>query len=124
MKLVHRKKTSYKTVSRLKKKIRIRKKLFGTDERPRLNVYRSAKHIYAQIVDDVTGNTLVEASTLTIELQGSTGSKAAAKAVGVELAKRAGSKKIKGVLFDRNGFSYHGRIQALADGAREGGLNF
>lgn len=124
MKLVIRKRTSDKAKSRAKKKVRIRKKIYGHQERPRLNVFRSARHIYAQVIDDVTGRTLVEASSLTIKLDGSTGSKAAAKAVGLEIAKRAKEKNIKGVVFDRNCFRFHGRVQALADGAREGGLDF
>lgn len=110
---------------RLKKKVRLRKKLYGTTERPRLSVFRSARHIYAQLIDDATGKTLVEASSLTAKVEGGgNGSKAAAKAIGVEIAKRALSKNVKAVVFDRNGFQYHGRIQALADGAREGGLQF
>lgn len=110
---------------RLKKKVRLRKKLYGTTERPRLSVFRSARHIYAQLIDDASGKTLVEASSLTAKVEGGgNGSKAAAKAIGIEIAKRALTKNVKAVVFDRNGFQYHGRIQALADGAREGGLQF
>lgn len=110
---------------RLKKKVRLRKKLYGTTERPRLSVFRSARHIYAQLIDDASGKTLVEASSLTAKVEGGgNGSKAAAKAIGIEIAKRALTKNVKAVVFDRNGFQYHGRIQALADGAREGGLLF
>lgn len=124
MKLIIKRKTSDKAKARAKKKVRIRKKIFGFEERPRLNVFRSARHIYAQIIDDISGKTLIEASTLTTKVEGSTGSREAAKAIGLELAKRAKEKNIVGVVFDRNGFRFHGRIQALADGAREGGLNF
>lgn len=124
MKLVIKKRMSDKAKSRAKKKVRIRKKVYGSEDRPRLNVFRSSRHIYAQVVDDSNGKTIVEASTLTIKLEGSTSSKAAAKAVGVELAKRAKEKSIASVVFDRNGFRFHGRIQSLADGAREGGLSF
>jgi large subunit ribosomal protein L18 len=109
---------------RLKKKVRLRKKIFGTAERPRLSVFRSARHVYAQLIDDAAGQTLAEASSLTAKVEGGKGSKGAAKAIGVEIAKRAQAKNIKAVIFDRNGFQYHGRIQALADGAREGGLQF
>ncbi len=115
---------SSKARLRLKKKVRIRKKVFGTSECPRLTVFRSTRHIYAQIVDDSTGSTLAEASTKTAKVSGSTGSRDAAKAIGLELAKRAKDKKVTKVVFDRNGFQYHGRIQSLADGAREGGLGF
>lgn len=115
---------SNKARIRLKKKVRLRKKLYGTSERPRLSVFRSARHVYAQLIDDAAGKTLVEASSLTMEIKGGKGSRVAAKAIGIEVAKRAQSKNIKAVVFDRNGFQYHGRIQAIADGAREGGLLF
>lgn len=115
---------SNKARIRLKKKVRLRKKLYGTSERPRLSVFRSARHVYAQLIDDTVGKTLVEASSLTSEIEGGKGSRVAAKAIGIEIAKRAQSKNIKAVVFDRNGFQYHGRIQAIADGAREGGLIF
>lgn len=121
MKLKIRKKTSDRKVNRLTKKIRIRKSVNGTSERPRLCVFRSAKHMYAQIINDADGSTLASASSLSNEkLSG----KELAKWVGEEVAKAAISKNIKDVVFDRNGFIYHGRVQALADGARAGGLNF
>ncbi len=115
---------SNKARIRLKKKVRLRKKLYGTSERPRLSVFRSARHVYAQLIDDTVGKTLVEASSLTSDVKGGKGSRVAAKAIGIEIAKRAQGKNIKAVVFDRNGFQYHGRIQAIADGAREGGLIF
>ncbi|MEN0059200.1 MAG: 50S ribosomal protein L18 [Bdellovibrio sp.] len=121
MKLNYNKHTSDRKVNRLKKKIRIRKTVNGTAERPRLCVFRSGKHMYAQIINDVNGHTLVAVSSLGkddksgIEL---------AKLVGVEAAKAAASQNIKNVVFDRNGYLYHGRVKSLAEGAREGGLNF
>lgn len=120
-------KTSQKTITRLKRQVRVRKKVKGTSERPRLNVFKSAKHIYAQLIDDVQGVTLVAASTCTdgvVDAGIYTGNKAAAAAVGTAIAKAALQKEITTVVFDRNGFLYHGRIQALADAAREAGLNF
>lgn len=116
----------------LLRKKRVRKKVFGTDARPRLSVYRSLKHIYAQIIDDETGKTLVAASTISPELKGSNpknesqdgGKTALAKAVGKLLAREALEKGIKRVTFDRGGQLYHGRVKALAEGAREGGLEF
>lgn len=122
MKLKFGKKTSQRVVSRLTKKIRIRKTVKGTADRPRLCAFRSAKHIYAQIIDDVTGAVLVSASSLKISTDSS--GIALAKEVGIEVAKLAAKKNIKSVVFDRNGFIYHGRIKSLADGAREGGLSF
>lgn len=117
-----------RAASRLKRKRRIRKKVFGTALRPRLCVYRSLKHIYAQIIDDERGVTLVAASTLSPELRGQldsvSGKVAAAKLVGQLVGKKALEKGINKVVFDRNGYLYHGRIQALADGAREAGLDF
>ena len=111
---------------RARRKLRIRKKISGTGERPRLSVFRSAKHIYAQVIDDVTGKTLAHASTLSKELRGKTeGDKSAeAKAVGKLIAEICKAKKVDKVVFDRNGYMYHGRVIALADGAREGGLDF
>ena len=106
---------------------RVRNKISGTADRPRLNVYRSLNNIYAQVIDDTTGNTLVSASTLDEEIKGSvknTGNKEAAKAVGEAIAKRALAKGIEEVTFDRGGFLYHGRVKELADGAREAGLKF
>jgi large subunit ribosomal protein L18 len=105
---------------------RVRKKITGTTERPRLNVFRSSKHIYAQIIDDVNGVTLVAASTLDKDLEGigNGGNVESAKKVGELIAKRAQEKGLSNVVFDRGGYLYHGRIQALADAAREAGLNF
>lgn len=113
--------------ARLKRKIRIRIKTNGTQERPRLSVFRSARHIYAQIIDDITGRTLVSASSLekTIKEQPKLESKIAmAVYVGKLVAQRAVESGIKKVVFDRNGFLYHGRVKAVSDGAREGGLDF
>ena len=124
MKIVFKKRTSNKLRSRLKSKLRVRKKVNGTAERPRLNVYRSSKHMYAQLVDDVTGNTLAEASTKSMKMTSKSGNVEAAKAVGAEIAKKAQSKNIENAVFDRNGFLYHGRIKALAESAREAGLKF
>jgi len=110
---------------RAKKHLRVRKKIAGTAEYPRLAVYRSAKHIYAQIIDDTAGVTLVAASTLDPALKGEYGgNKEAAKKVGLLTAQKALEKGIKSVVFDRGGLIYHGRIAALAEGAREGGLEF
>ncbi len=106
---------------------RIRKKISGTSLRPRLAVFRSARHIYAQAIDDSAGSTLAASSTLTIQKslkKTYTGNKEAAKAVGADVAKKLIEKSISTVVFDRGGFIYHGRVQALADGAREAGLNF
>ena len=115
--------TSTKAELRAARHSRLRKKLVGTPERPRLAVFRSAKHIYAQIVDDTKGHTLVAASSVEKELTAG-GNKEGAKTVGTKLAERAKEKGINSVVFDRGGFRYHGRIAALADGAREGGLEF
>ena len=106
---------------------RIRKKISGTSLRPRLAVFRSARHIYAQAIDDIAGSTLAASSTLTIQKslkKTYTGNKEAAKAVGADVAKKLIEKSISTVVFDRGGFVYHGRVKALADGAREAGLNF
>lgn len=112
-------------VARLARHARVRKKISGTPERPRLCVFRSLKNIYAQIIDDTTGKTLVAASTLDKDLKGSYGgNKDAAKAVGVSVAKKAAAAGITKVVFDRGGYVYHGRVAALAEGAREGGLEF
>jgi large subunit ribosomal protein L18 len=102
--------------------MRIRKRLKGTTERPRLCVFRSARHIYAQLIDDVRGVTVVSASTLDLEKKNA--NKDTARAIGEEVAKRALTKEIKAVVFDRNGYLYHGRVKALAEGARAAGLNF
>lgn len=112
---------------RIRKHVRVRKKIKGTPERPRLNVYRSLGHMYAQIIDDTTGTTLVSASTLDKEIKGknkSGGNKEAAKEVGSLVAKRAVKKGLKIVVFDRGGYLYHGRVKELAEAAREGGLEF
>ena len=109
---------------RIKRHKRVRAKISGTPERPRLNVFRSNANIYAQIIDDVNGVTLVSANTLEKEFEGATGNCEAAKKVGEALAKRALEKGIEEVCFDRGGFLYHGRVQELAEGAREGGLKF
>ena len=106
---------------------RIRKKISGTSLRPRLAVFRSARHIYVQAIDDGAGSTLAASSTLAIQKslkKTYTGNKEAAKAVGADVAKKLIEKSISTVVFDRGGFVYHGRVQALADGAREAGLNF
>lgn len=123
MKIILKKKTAQKQKARLKNKAKIRKKVSGTMERPRLAVYRSAAHTYAQLIDDTSGKILLSVSTLK-QKEGSCKSKEAAKSLGMELAKAATGKKIDRVVFDRSGYVYHGRVKALADGAREGGLNF
>ena len=113
---------------RQKRHKRVRSKVFGTTQRPRLNVFRSEKNIYAQIIDDVAGNTLVSASSLDKEIEGNGGNKTAARAVakqvGINVAERAKAKGIDTVVFDRGGYLYHGRVAELAEGAREGGLEF
>ena len=114
-----------KNKDRLKRHKRVRVKIKGTSEVPRLSVYRSLNHIYAQIIDDVKGNTLVTASTLSKELKGTfdeSDKKAQAFAVGELIAKKAKAKKINAVVFDRGGYLYTGRVASLADGARKGGL--
>lgn len=111
----------------LRRKQRVRKHVSGTPERPRLAVHRSLRHMYAQVIDDTKGQTLVFVSTLDPALRGqlkSTGNAQAAKALGLELAKRAKEKGIQRVAFDRGGHLYHGRVAAVAEGAREGGLEF
>ncbi len=109
---------------RLRRHKRIRAKVSGTPERPRLNVFRSERHIYAQIIDDTTGVTLCSASTVEKGFEGLGSNKEAAKKVGMAVAERAKAKGIDTVVFDRGGYIYHGRVQALAEGAREGGLEF
>ncbi len=112
-------------VSRQARHERVRKKISGTSDRPRLCVFRSLKNIYAQVIDDETGNTLAAASSLDSELKGTYGgNKTAAKAVGELIAKKALDKGITTVVFDRGGYLYHGRVAELAAGAREGGLKF
>ncbi len=110
--------------ARLIRHRRVRGKISGTAARPRLSVFRSAKHIYAQIIDDVNGVTIVSASSMDKEFEGLGSNKEAAKKVGEAVAKKALDKGVEEVVFDRSGYIYHGRIQALADGAREGGLKF
>jgi large subunit ribosomal protein L18 len=112
---------------RARRKYRIRSKITGSSERPRLTVFRSSKHIYAQVVDDVTGKTLASASTLSKDLKGTLGDgdkKDAAKKVGALIAKICTAKQLEKVVFDRNGYLYHGRVRALAEAAREAGLDF
>ena len=113
-----------KNAMRLKRHIRVRGKISGTAECPRLNVFRSNANIYAQIIDDVNGVTLVSANTLEKGFEGATGNAEAAKKVGLTIAERAKAKGIEKVVFDRNGYIYHGRVAAVAEGAREAGLEF
>ena len=117
------KKTDRK-MERRRRHIRVRRKISGTAERPRLCVYRSNNNLYVQIIDDVAGNTLVQASTLDKEIKTKHSNKEAAKEVGTLIAKRAAEKKITEVVFDRGGYIYHGVIKELAEAAREGGLKF
>ena len=109
---------------RAKRHERVRSKVNGTPECPRLNVFRSAKHIYAQVIDDVSGTTLCAASSTVKGFEGNGGNVEGAKKVGQMIAEACKAKGIEEVVFDRGGYVYHGRIQALADGAREGGLKF
>jgi len=114
-------------IARLRRKARVRKKVLGTDARPRVCVFRSSKHIYAQVISDDQGKTLATVSTLSKELADATKKTKrveAAKQVGLALAKVCKDKNITKVVFDRNGFLHHGRVKAIADGAREGGLEF
>ncbi len=122
MKIVFKKRTSSKLNGRLKKKLRIRKKISGTSERPRLCIFKSAKHIYASLIDDVAGKTILAVSSQNFDekLNGVD----MARKVGIEIAKKAVVEKVSSAVFDRNGFIYHGRVKSLADGARDGGLNF
>ena len=113
-----------KNAMRLKRHVRVRGKISGTPECPRLNVFRSNANIYAQIIDDVNGVTLVAANTLEKDFEGATGNVEAAKKVGAVLAERAKAKGIEKVVFDRGGYIFHGRVAALAEGAREAGLKF
>ncbi len=110
--------------ARIKRHMRVRKNISGTAERPRLNVFRSLNNIYAQIIDDTTGKTLVAASSMDKGFEGYGGNVEAAKAVGKAVAEKAVAAGIKKVVFDRGGYVYHGRVAALAEGAREGGLEF
>lgn len=116
-----------KKTARIKRQIRVRKKIRGTAERPRLNVFKTARHIYAQLIDDTIGATLAATSTLLDEVSTGlayTGNIEAAQRVGAAIAQKALAKEINMVVFDRNGFLYHGRIKALAEAARENGLSF
>ncbi len=117
-----------KNASRQHRHTRVRKRVEGTPERPRLNVYRSTNNIYAQVIDDRAGRTLASASTLDASLRqdkkGTGGNVSAAKTVGTLVAERAKAAGVTKVVFDRGGYLYHGRVQALADAAREGGLDF
>jgi len=119
--------TNLSRVARIRRRERVRARVRGTDQRPRLSVFRSDRHIYAQVVNDATGKTMLAVSTLTAELKSQlkkTADVGAAKQVGLLAARRCLEKGIKQVVFDRNGFLYHGRIRAVAEGAREGGLQF
>lgn len=113
-----------KNTARLNRHLRVRGKISGTAECPRLNVFRSTNNIYAQVIDDVKGVTLAEASTLDKDFNGNGGNKDAARKVGELIAKRATEKGITEVVFDRGGYIFHGRVKELAEGAREGGLKF
>lgn len=121
-------KTKAKTVARSRIKSRIRKIVHGTPKRPRLSVFRSSKHIYAQIIDDVSGKTLASCSSLAPDLSDAVKKAKSqvevSRIVGMAIAKSAAEKKINEVVFDRGGYLYHGRIKALAEGSREGGLKF
>ncbi len=116
-------KVKAKQASRTRRKIGIRKRVYGTTGKPRLSVYRSSKHMYAQVIDDMTGTTVASASTVASKAEVSANIEAA-KLVGTAIAKAAKSAGVSEVAFDRNGFRYHGRVKALADAAREGGLKF
>jgi large subunit ribosomal protein L18 len=114
-----------KSAARARRQIRVRKKVFGAQQRPRLVVTRSARHISAQVIDDTQGRTLASASSMEADLRGASGDKSEkAKQVGGLVAERAKAVGIEKVVFDRAGYAYHGRVAALADGAREGGLGF
>ncbi len=120
-------KTNLRLQGRLRRKKHIQKTVRGSEARPRLSVFRSARHIYAQIIDDTIGETLASASTLSAEVGGLedvSGKMEASKRVGALIAEKAKAAGIEQVCFDRNGYLYHGRVKALADAAREGGLNF
>ena len=120
-------KTNPRLTARLRRKKQIRKKLSGTTARPRLSVFRSTKHIYAQLIDDTNGVTVAAASTLSPEMkdhEGYNGNSAAAAVVGSLIAQKAQAAGIKSVVFDRNGYLFHGRVKALADATREAGLDF
>lgn len=106
-----------------RRKKRIRKKIFGTEERPRLSIFRSSRHVYAQVVDDIKGHTIVSVSSFE-KGQTQSANKAGCVELGKLIAKRCQEKEIKRIVFDKNGNMYHGRVKAFADGAREGGLDF
>jgi len=114
-------KTSIKEVSRRRRQARVRRRLRGTDARPRLSVFRSNRHMYAQVISDETGQTLASASTLKVDA-GKSGNRSAARQVGERIAQLCMEKNIQAVVFDRNGFLYHGRVKEVAEGARAGGL--
>jgi len=119
--------TSVKVVGRERRRVRVRRAVRGTDERPRLCVFRSQKHTYAQLITDQSAKTLIAVSTLSADLRGGlkkTSDVGAAKQVGLMVAHRCQEQGIKRIVFDRNGFLYHGRVRAVAEGAREGGLEF
>jgi len=124
IRIKYKRRTSDKVVGRLKNKCRIRKKVEGTTARPRLCVFRSGKHIYAQIVDDQKGETIAAASTLSLDVKGSKKNVEAAKLVGEAVAKAALKKNISSVVFDRSGYIYHGKVKAIAESARQAGLSF
>ena len=117
-------KTNIKRASRFRRKKSIRKKVFGSVERPRLSVFRSANHIYAQVIDDVNHKTLAQASSLDKDFDGYGGNKDGASAVGNMIAEKAKQAGITTIVFDRNGYLFHGRVKALADAARAAGLQF
>jgi large subunit ribosomal protein L18 len=116
-------KSKLKTLRRSRRRTGIRKRLYGSPERPRLSIFRSAKHLYAQVIDDQAGRTLAEASTVSAKVEKGSNVEAAAK-VGQAIAEKAKAAGVERVAFDRNGFRYHSRVKALADAAREGGLKF
>jgi large subunit ribosomal protein L18 len=113
-----------KLEGRERRKLRVRKKISGTTARPRLTVFRSNKQIYAQVVDDITGNTVASATSLKLETADDANKSKVAELVGEAIAEACKAKGITAVVFDRNGYIYHGRVKALADGARKGGLTF
>ena len=119
-------KTNPKTVARQSRIRRVRKKISGTAERPRLRVFKSAKHIYAQLIDDAAGRTVAAMSTLdgAVKAESVENKKAGAHQVGIKLAEKAKQLGVEKVVFDRGGYIYHGRVKSLSDGAREGGLDF
>jgi large subunit ribosomal protein L18 len=116
-------KNSSKTSRRSRRRVKIRRRIMGSSERPRLSVYKSLNHFYAQVIDDLAGRTLLSASTSVIG-EGQTGNSAAAAAVGIKLAEAAKKAGVTKVVFDRGGFKFHGRVKAFADAARKGGLEF